>query len=182
MLSRTVARRYAKALLDAIIAAAPGRESAVQEQLQDLVQAIESHPALRLVVANPAIPGQQKAAILGKIGETIELDGILIRFVDVVADKERLDHLSLIAKVYGELVDQHLGIVTAKITTARPLNPGQIAELEASLREATGATVRLERSTDAELVGGVVTRIGDVIYDGSIRGHLTRIRERLESS
>ena len=182
MLSRTVARRYAKALLDAIIAAAPGRESAVQEQLQDLVQAIESHPALRLVVANPAIPGQQKAAILGKIGETIELDGILIRFVDVVADKERLDHLSLIAKVYGELVDQHLGIVTAKITTARPLNPGQIAELEASLREATGATVRLERDTDAELVGGVVTRIGDVIYDGSIRGHLARIRERLESS
>jgi F-type H+-transporting ATPase subunit delta len=182
MLSRTVARRYAKGLLDAIASVAPGRESAVQEQLRNLVETIESHPALRLVIANPAIPGQHKSAILGKIGETIELDGILIRFVDVVADKERLDHLSLIAKVYGELVDQHLGIVTAKITTARPLNPGQIAELEASLREATGATVRLERATDAELVGGVVTRIGDVIYDGSIRGHLARIRERLESS
>jgi F-type H+-transporting ATPase subunit delta len=182
MLSRTVARRYAKGLLDAIASVAPGRESAVQEQLRNLVETIESHPALRLVIANPAIPGQQKAAILGKIGENTGVDGILIRFLDVVADKERLDHLSLIAKVYGELVDQHLGIVTAKITTARPLNPGQIAELEASLREATGATVRLERDTDPGLVGGVVTRIGDVIYDGSIRGHLARIRERLESS
>ena len=182
MLSRTVARRYAKGLLDAIASVAPGRESAVQEQLRNLVETIESHPALRLVVANPAIPGQQKAAILGKIGESLGLDSILERFIDVVADKERLDHLSLIAKVYGELVDEHLGIVTAKITTARPLNPGQIAELEASLREATGAAVRLERDTDPELVGGVVTRIGDVIYDGSIRGHLARIRERLESS
>ena len=63
-----------------------------------------------------------------------------------------------------------------------PLNPEQAAELEKSLREATGAEVRISKKTDPELLGGVVTRIGDVVYDGSLRGHLARIRERLEHS
>ena len=96
--------------------------------------------------------------------------------------KERLDHLSLIAEVYGDLVDEHFGVVTAQITTATPMNPGQIAELEASLRQSTGGEVRISRNTDPQLLGGVVTRIGDVVYDGSVKGHLARIRERLEST
>ena len=102
-------------------------------------------------------------------------------FVDVVADKERLDHLSLMSEAYGKLLDERLGIISAEVTTSTPLNPGQVAELENSLRQATGAEVRIARRTDPEILGGVVTRIGDVVYDGSLRGHLERIRQRLES-
>ena len=182
MLSHTVARRYAKGLLEAVSAIAPGSEAKVRDQLDALVDAVDGHDALKLVVMNPSISSQQKTTILGNISEIIGFDETARRFVDVLANKERLDHLSLIVEVYGELVDAHAGIVNAEITTSTPLNPGQIAELETSLRIVTGGEVRLSRNTDPQLLGGVVTRIGDVVYDGSLRGHLERIRGRLEST
>jgi len=182
MLSHTVARRYAKGLIDAVGEVAPGSEGAVNDELVELVQTIQSHDGLKLLLMNPAIPAAHKTAIIGKISETMGVSPVVRRFLDVVADKQRLDHLALIAEVYASLVDEHLGVVSAEITTSVPLNPGQIAQLEASLREATGGEVRLKRHTDPELLGGVVTRIGDVVYDGSVKGHLERIRERLESS
>ena len=182
MLSHTVARRYAKGLLEAVAVMAPGSESSTREQLRAVSDAVDGHPGLKLLVMNPAVAPRDKRAILGKISETIGAGEVTKRFVDVLADKERLDHLSLIADVFGELVDEHLGIVSATITTSVPLNPGQVAALESSLREATGHEVRITRNTDEGLLGGVVTRVGDVVYDGSLRGHLERIRARLESS
>jgi len=182
MLSHTVARRYAKGLLAAVGDVAPGSERAVDGEIKTLVETIESHDGLKLLVVNPAIAAQEKQAILGKISEALDLSKTVRRFIDLVAEKQRLDHLSLIAEVYGDVVDEHLGVVTAEITTSTALNPGQVAQLEASLREATGGEVRLTRRTDADMLGGMVTRIGDVVYDGSVRGHLERIRARLESS
>lgn len=182
MLSHTVARRYAKGLLDAVVEVAPGRERAVRDELAALVDTIDAHDGLKLLVVNPAISTQQKTAILSKISETLDASKPVRRFIEVVAEKQRLGHLGLISEVYGELVDEHLGVVNAAITTAVPLNPGQIAQLEDSLRQATGTEVQITRHTDAAMLGGVVTRIGDVVYDGSVRGHLERIRERLESS
>ena len=183
MLSYTVARRYAKGLLEAVAVIAPGSETKTKDQLDAVVEAIEGHDGLKLLIMmNPAIGVQDKQAILGKIMDTIGLDAAARRFVDVLAEKERLDHLSLIVEVYGELVDQNSGVVNAEITTAAPLNSAQIAHLEAALREATGGEVRISQSTDPQVLGGVVTRIGDVVYDGSLQGHLARIRERLEST
>ncbi len=182
MLSQTVARRYAKGLLEAVADTAPGSEQAVGQELSTLVETIDGHQGLKLLVVNPAIPTQQKSAILGKISETLNFSESVRRFIDLLAEKQRLDHLSLINSVYAALIDEHLGVVTAEITTATPLNPGQVAQLESSLREATGGEVRITRHTDPKLVGGVITRIGDVVYDGSVKGHLERIRERLESS
>ena len=180
MLSHTIAHRYAKGLLEAVNAVAPGQESIVQEQLSALVDTVQGHDGLHLLVINPSIPVQQKQAILGKIAETLGVNDVIKRFINVVADKKRLDHLALMAETYQKLVEEQQGIVRAEVATSTPLNPGQVAQLESSLRQATGAEVRISRRTDPELLGGVVTRIGDVVYDGSLRGHLERIRERLE--
>jgi F-type H+-transporting ATPase subunit delta len=182
MLSHTVARRYAKGLLDAVAEVAPGREREVGDHLDALLETIDGHGALKLLVANPAVPVPEKTGILGKISELLGIDATARRFVDLLAEKQRLDHLGLIAKVYRKLVDDHLGVINALITTSAPLNPGQVAELESSLRKATGGEVRISRQVDPELLGGVVTRIGDTVYDGSIKGQLERIRERLGSS
>ena len=182
MLSQTVARRYAKGLLEAVAETAPGSEQTVGKELSALVETIGGHQGLKLLVVNPAIPTSQKKAILGKISEVLGLSRTLRRLVDILAEKQRLDHLPLIDSVYAGLIDEHLGVVTAEITTATPLNPGQVAELESSLRKATGGEVRLTRHTDPKLLGGVITRVGDVVYDGSVKGHLERIRDRLESS
>ena len=182
MASRTVAHRYAKGLLEAVSTEASGQEQALLDQLNATVEVVQGHDGLHALVVNPAIASTDKKVIFGKIGEILQASELLARFLDVLAEKERLDHLALIALVYAELVDDHLGIVDAEVTTPVPLNTGQAAELEKSLREATGAEVRISKKTDPELLGGVVTRIGDVVYDGSLRGHLARIRERLEHS
>lgn len=182
MASRTIARRYAKGLLEAAAMVATGQERELLDQLNSVVEAIQGHSALRMLVVNPAIATTEKRAILGKISEKLQVSDVMLRFIDIVAEKERLDHLALIARVYADLVDEHLGVVNAEITTPTPLNPGQVAALENSLRETTGGDVRITRKTDPELLGGVITRIGDVVYDGSLRGHLARIRERLEQS
>ena len=100
MLSHAIARRYAKGLLEAVAVIAAGRETNIKEDLASLVEAIDGHDGLKLLIMmNPAVPVQQKKAILGKIMEAIGLDATSRRFVDVLAEKERLDHLSLISDV-----------------------------------------------------------------------------------
>ena len=131
MLSHAIARRYAKGLLEAVAVIASGHETKIKEDLASLVQAIDGHDGLKLLIMmNPAVSVQQKQAILGKIMETMELHATARRFVDVLAEKERLDHLALISDVYGELVDEKAGVVNAEITTAAPLDSGQVAQLE----------------------------------------------------
>ena len=142
MLSHTVARRYAKGLLDAAAEIVPGSEQTVGNELSALVETIDGHPGLKLLVVNPSVPTEDKKAILGKISEIIGLGETLRRFIDVLAEKQRLDHLSLIDSVYAGLIDEHLGVVTAEITTATPLNPGQVAQLESSLRAISGVVRR----------------------------------------
>ena len=94
MLSHAIARRYAKGLLEAVAVIAAGRETNIKEDLASLVEAIDGHDGLKLLIMmNPAVPVQQKKAILGKIMEAIGLDATSRRFVDVLAEKERLDHL-----------------------------------------------------------------------------------------
>lgn len=182
MLSHTVARRYAKGLIEAVHEIAPGTERAVNDELASVVETVDGHSGLKLLLVNPAIPATQKQAILGKISEKLAAGLPVQRFLALLAERQRLDHLALIAAAYEKLVDEHLGVVTAAITTSAALNPGQLAQLEASLREATDGEVRLEQKVDGGLLGGVITRIGDVVYDGSVKGHLERIRERLRTS
>ena len=98
MLSHGIARRYAKGLLEAVAVIATGREANINEDLASLVEAIDGHDGLKLLVMmNPAVSVQHKQAILGKIMEAIGLDPTSRRFVDVLAEKQRLDHLSLIS-------------------------------------------------------------------------------------
>ena len=119
MLSHAIARRYAKGLLEAVAVIASGHETNIKEDLASLVEAIDGHDGLKLLIMmNPAVSVQHKKAILGKIMETMALDATARRFVDVLAEKERLDHLALISDVYGDLVDQTSGVVNAEITTA----------------------------------------------------------------
>ncbi len=127
MLSHTVARRYAKGLFDAVAEITPGSEQMVSEELSTLLETIDGHPGLKLLVVNPAVSTTEKTAIFGTISEILGLSELVKRFIGVLADKQRLDHLSLIGSVYAELIDEHVGMVTAEITTATPLNPGQIA-------------------------------------------------------
>ena len=183
MVSRNVARRYAKGLLDAAVDAGEGTdEQQLSEQLSNLSRVVGSHDGLQLVLINPAIGWERKANIVAEIADRLHLQGLLRSFLRLLAEKERLDHLHLIAEVFSNMVDEHRGVVTAQVATPLELDSPQAAAVQQRLANALGREVRLKTKTEPELLGGLVTRIGDVVYDGSLRSHLARIRRRLGSA
>ena len=79
----------------------------------------------------------------------------------------------------AQLVDQHAGNVRAHVTTAKPLKDSQVAVIKSAIAQMTGKNVLLETAVDADIVGGVVTRIGNTMYDGSVRTQLETIRDSI---
>lgn len=183
MVSRTVARRYAKGLLQAAI---EGGESADEqqlgEQLAGLAETVRGHDTLQFLLITPAVQSERKAAVLDEIAARLRLHPLLRSFLGLLAEKERLDHLHVIAEVFRQLVDEHRGVVTAEITTPAELDSSQIDTVRQRLQAALGRHVELTTRTEPEILGGLVTRIGDVLYDGSLRSHLARIRRQMGSA
>ena len=179
-LDTAVAKRYAKALWRTLAGGAgeetPERAARILEQL---ATAAREHEQLRRLLANPAVDVGRKAAVLDAIAERLGAGPVLRRFVRLVAERERAGRLEAIAAAFRARVDEAAGIVNAEVCAPRPLGPEEVRALERSLAATTGRKVRLRTSTEPELLGGLVTRIGDVIYDGSLRHQLARLRERM---
>jgi F-type H+-transporting ATPase subunit delta len=102
-------------------------------------------------------------------------------FLFVLIDNHRMGHFAEIRQSFQEQLDNRLGITQAEITTAVDLDADIHARLESTLSNLTGSKVVLKFSKEPDLIGGVVTRIGDTIYDGSIRQQLSTIKSRLSS-
>lgn len=179
MTRSAVANRYAKGLLQAVLDGSGTTPDAVAADLERLAETIGRFSGLQLLVRNPAIDSSKKAAVLVEVATRLQAAEITRRFVALVADKERLAELSAIARSFRELVDVHQGVVNAEVTTPAPLDEASIENLRAKLAGATGLTVRLHNRVDPALLGGLVTRIGDVLYDGSLRQQLALLRDRM---
>ena len=181
MISAAVARRYAKGLLG--VALEKGEElQPLAQQLNDLAAAVDSSGPLEQLLMNPAIESTRKTATLTEILEVLEAGAMLKRFVEVLGQNERLDHLREAAGEFTIMVDDQTGVINAEVTSPTPLDAVAIADLEDKLARASGRAVRLDVKTDPELLGGLTTRIGDVVYDGSLRYQLEQMRQRITAS
>ena len=109
------------------------------------------------------------------------LSPILARLLQMLAERDRLALLPDLLDIYRARLNEHRGIVRARITTATPLDDGRSAALEQALGQATGREVRIERSVDPALLGGLVAQVGGVVYDGSVTRHLDRLRQEFGS-
>jgi len=181
MVSRAVSRRYAKGLLQAAVAEPVDDTGlrALAEQLRGLADIIAEHRMLRVMLVNPAVAPTKKAAIVLEVVERLGLAAIGQRFIRVLGEKDRLSELMAIAEVFGEMVDERTGVINAEITTPTELGADSTSILRGKLAEATGRSVRMTTRTDPEIMGGLITRIGDLVYDGSVRQHLDRIHEQI---
>ncbi len=178
MVNAAVARRYAKALLGAVLET-EGNPETVAGELEGLAAAIAQFNGLELLLLNPAVETEKKAAVLIDVAQQLGASEVTRRFVGVLAERERLEHLRAAAAEYRVLVDAHLGILNAEVTSPTALGEHAVADLRDKLVRATGRKVRLSTKTDPELLGGLVTRIGDLVYDGSLRYQLERMRDQM---
>jgi F-type H+-transporting ATPase subunit delta len=174
---QTVARRYATALADVVIARGEAKE--VQDELMGWEQMMRDNAALLVVFSNPTIPYDQKQKVLSALITRVKLRPTSANFLQVLLKNQRLAELSEVNKRFSYVLDERAGAMSADVTTARPVPVVAQEALRTKLASITGKTVRLSFKTDEELIGGLVTRIGSTIYDGSVRNHLERAKAQL---
>jgi F-type H+-transporting ATPase subunit delta len=178
--SSAAASRYARALFDVVLK--EGKDAAV-EKVQGEVQqfaGLFAQDQLAQVLGNPAIPASKKTALAKALLDRAgQVTGPLAKLILVLAEKDRLTLLPGIARAYGERVMDHLKIVRGDVTTAVPLTPEKLRALEQGLAAATGRKVVLEARVDPSIIGGVVTRLGSTVYDGSVTTQLQKMKQAL---
>jgi F-type H+-transporting ATPase subunit delta len=172
-----VARRYAAALADVVLERGEARE--VQEELTAWERLFQSSENLQEVFRNPTIPLDRKRAVLNKLIERTRPRPTTVNFLKVLLQNQRLTDLPAINRKFGEVLDVRAGMLAATVTTARSVPTDAQQKLHATLSNLTGSNVRVNFATDPELIGGLVTRIGSTVYDGSVRNHLQQIKEKM---
>ena len=180
MTQRTAATRYARALIEVGLKEQADL-SQIEAQLADFIALLSSHANLEQALLNPAVPAPKKRAAVAELTAHAKLQPVLSKLLVLLAERDRLVLLRDLLNAYRERLQAIQNVVRAEVTTASPLTPERTQQIERSLASATGRTVYLSTRVDPSIVGGIVTRIGSTVYDGSVTNHLRRMRQRLLS-
>ncbi|MEC9397986.1 MAG: ATP synthase F1 subunit delta [Myxococcota bacterium] len=170
-----VASRYAHALLE--IGVEQKSFEKYREQLNALAKLFVESREFKNAMLNPSIKLDERKAIMRAIASKVSLDPMICNFTLLLLDNERLRHIGDIASEYQRLADAHAGRIRAHITSAHALEAAQVTRIKMELKKLTGADeVEVDTSVDEELIGGVVTRVGGIVLDGSVRYQLESLR------
>jgi len=176
--ANAIARRYAKALVQ--LAAEEGAVEKFHGELARVEALFVANPELGSLLSNPAYGIEAKLEILKDVAGKLTLSGTISNFLLLLQERSRMTCLPAIFASYNILADELSGVVRPLITSALPLGDAQIAEIKAALEKSTGKKVILKLEIDPSLIGGVVTKIGDKVLDGSVKTQLTRIEAILQ--
>jgi F-type H+-transporting ATPase subunit delta len=175
--SQTVARRYASALADVVIER--NEANLVQAELAAWGKMISDNSALLEAFSNPTVAYEQKQKVLNELIARTKVRPTTANFLRTLLKNQRLAELPQVNEKLAQILNERAGTVSAEIISARPVAESAKALLEEKLSEMTGKKARLTFATDESLLGGIVTRIGSTIYDGSVSNQLRRLREEL---
>jgi F-type H+-transporting ATPase subunit delta len=175
--SQTVARRYASALADVIVERR--EEAEVRSELQFWESMISDNGALLEAFSNPTVAFEAKQRLLTDLISRTKVRQTTANFLRLLLKNQRLPELPQVNAKLAQVLDERAGVVSARVTSARPVADEIKTALEKKLGELTRKRVRLSFETDESLLGGLVTRIGSTIYDGSVRNQLSRLGEEL---
>lgn len=171
--------RYARALDEVVLAQKLSRD-AVKTQLHEFLETYSTSAPLREVLENPSIPEDQKLRLLDALAGRMGLNRTVRNFIAVTMHHMRMQELPAIVASYLELADKDSRIAEAEVTSARPLDAEARRVVEESVAKLTGSTsVRATYREDPALLGGAVIKVGSTVYDGSVRGQLQLMKERM---
>ena len=177
MSSQTIARRYASALADVIMER--GEKHQVQEELAAWEKMISESTPLLEAFSNPTVAYEQKGKVLNELIARTKVRPTTANFLRILLKNQRLAELPQVNAKLAEVLDERAGVISAQVASARAVSDSNKALLEERLVQMTGKKARLSFEIDESLLGGIVTRIGSTIYDGSVRNQLRRLREEL---
>jgi F-type H+-transporting ATPase subunit delta len=176
MIAGSLARRYARAIYE--IGIAKDSYEQLGKEMDDLAAMYSGSRDLTEALTNPVFPLAQRRAVLEAVVERGKASPVTRNFALLLFDRERIPYLPAIARELRAMVDERAGRVRAVVTSARPLSADNEKQVASSLAKISGKTVVMETREDPELLGGMVAKLGDMVYDGSVRTQLERMRER----
>ena len=172
-----IGKRYAKALLQ--LAGDPATVDRIAGDLKDFAASYEQNRDLRSVFENPGVSLDARHKIVRDIATQTHMHDSTRDLLLLLVDRQRMREVPAVAAAYAELSELRSGRVVAQVTTASQLPPGYFTELERALSGITGKQVVLVHHTDPSLIGGVVTQIGDQVFDGSVKSRLMELKAEL---
>ncbi len=177
MTGGTAAHRYAKALFG--LAEDDHRHREVRTEIEDLASLFDGNQELREALLTPVHPAKDRRAALRAIADRASVSPLVKNFLSYLIDQRRLINFHAIVEAYGEFADEAAGLLTAEVISASPLDDRRKDRLRRALSERTGREVRLEIKLDPALIGGAIAKVGDLVFDGSLRTQLGMLRANL---
>ena len=174
---KSASLQYANAMAD--VALVQGVAEPASKQLHDFGAAYAESTELRTFLASPAVSLEAKHAVLETIVARLGASKIIRNFLFVLTDHRRTQLIPEVVTAFHQVIRYRQGIAEAEISSAIELTGAQKKEMAATLAQLTGKKIEAKYALDPALLGGVVVRIGDTIYDGSLRGRLNEMRTRL---
>ncbi|MFL5354528.1 ATP synthase F1 subunit delta [Archangium sp.] len=179
MVNVSIARRYARALLD--VATETGRADAVSEQLSSVAGVLSQNRELADVLFNPAYSREQRARVVEAILKALgPVEPVLGNTLRLLVDRNRLVYLPDIARLYRDMADAQAGRLRGHVTSAVPLSADALQKLSGSFKDLTQRNVVLEARVDPNVLGGVAAQVGSTLYDGTLRTQLEQMRRELK--
>lgn len=178
MKNLAIARRYAKALL--LIGKEDGQADKYRDELSAVAELIGSQKSLEQALTNPLYDSAGRRKVLMAVIEKLGLSQVMQSFLVLLFDKRRIAFIGQIDQFYQKLADELKGVMRASLVSATELSSDAVEKIRVALSQRTGKDILLEVEKDPSLIGGLVTRIGDLVLDGSIKSQLVNMRESLK--
>ncbi|MGO9117610.1 MAG: F0F1 ATP synthase subunit delta [Desulfomonilaceae bacterium] len=178
MIDTTLSKRYATALVE--IAQEQNALDKYAEDLDSLSKLVEESRDFREILMNPVFTRDDKKKIAGPVLKKMGADPMVINFVYLLIDRKRIDQLTGIEKAFRAKVDEIRGITRGQVISAEPLGAPELGRVTDILAKVTGKQVMVTTKVDPSLIGGLVARVGDMVFDGTIRTQLNQLKESLK--
>jgi F-type H+-transporting ATPase subunit delta len=173
----TIARRYGGALADVVVAS--GEAETVKTELAVFGQLVAGNADLSAALSNPSIAHASKEKVLEELIKRTKPSRTTANFLRVLLQNGRLGELAEIGDRFASVLEERSGVVSAEVISARNLPDTERTEFERTLEKLTNKDMRISFVVDPDIIGGVVTRVGSTVYDGSVRTKLENLREQL---
>ena len=175
MRNPAIARNYAEALF--ALSETTGRAEEYAGLIEAVAAAITTSPEIEAVLTSPRVPKARKVELVGQALKAVPVE--FMRFVQGVVRRGRQLYFTDIAREYGALVDTKFNRLRATVSLARQPNQALQDSIRAELSRALGKEVHPTFHVDASLLGGTIVKVGDRIFDGSLRRKMASLRRQL---
>lgn len=177
MITGSISKRYARALME--LAQEEGQIDQVQAELHTFLETMNGSSELHLVLTSPSFLADQRLAVLKQVLDRLECGSLTRRFLLLLTERKRMNALPDVVREFSNHYDELRGHVRVNVTSAQALTQEQEQKLIEQLEQATGRKAVVTRQVDTHLIGGIVTRVNDLLIDGSIATQLKRMRSAL---